>query len=81
MQTGGEGGHEGKQADISVATPPMAKKVLFSPLASTPEMCLELIDAVRAYFRAKTRRDAYVDLPECSRLKKAMYGARDAAHN
>ena len=43
----------------------------------------------RAYFHAKVRRRLYVRLPpeasagpgKCGRLKKAMYGTRDAAQN
>ncbi len=50
------------------------------------EMSLDFIDGVRAYFHAKAGRNAYVDLPWedypeeiCGKLKKAMYGTRDAA--
>ncbi len=76
-----------KREDLVAATPPLeAKKVLFSLCASMPEMCLEFVDAVRAYFHAKARRDVYVDLPkeDCQeetrgKLKKAMYGTRGAA--
>ncbi len=53
-----------------------------------PEMCLDLIDEARAYFHATARRDAHVELPKedheeemRSKIKKAMNGARDAAHN
>ncbi len=71
------------------ATPPLqAKRVLFSLFASLPGLRLDFIDVVRAYFHAKARRGVFVDLPEegqrdgmRGRLKKAMYGARDAAQN
>ena len=54
-----------KRKDLFAATPPPeAKKVLFSLFASMLEMCLDFIDAVRAYFHAKARRDAYVYLPK-----------------
>ena len=49
---------------------------------------LEFIDVRRAYFHAEARRKVYVELPEedrepgmCGRLKKAMYGTREAAQN
>ena len=52
-----------KREDLFAATPPLeAKRVLFSLLASMPEMRLDFIDVVRAYFQAKARRDVYVDL-------------------
>ncbi len=51
-------------------------------------MCLDFIDVVRAYFHAKARREAYVELSAedheegmCGLLKRAMYGTRDAAQN
>ena len=51
-------------------------------------MRLDFIDVRRAYFHARARRLVYVALPEedyeegmCGRLKKAMYGTRDAAQN
>jgi hypothetical protein len=53
-----------------------------------PEMCVDFIDAVRACFHAKASRDVCVDLPKedyqqemCGKIKKAMYGAKDAAQN
>ncbi len=62
--------------------------MLFSLFASMPEMCLDLIDAARAYFHAKARRVVYVELPKedyqeamCGKLKKAMCSTRDAAKN
>ncbi len=69
-----------KREDLFAATPPLdAKMVLCSLLASTPEMRLDFINAVRAYFLAKARRDAYVDLLQedhqedmRGKLKKAM---------
>ncbi len=78
-----------KREDLFAATPPSeAKRVLSSLFASTPEMCLDFIDAVRAYFRAKARRSVYVELPIedhqeeiCGKLQKAMYGTRDAAQD
>ncbi len=71
------------------ATPPLeAKKILFSLWASCPGLVLDFVDVVRAYFHARARRVVYVDLPEedfeegmRGRLKKATYGARDAAQN
>ena len=51
-------------------------------------MKLDFIDVRRAYFHAAARRKVYVKLPpedhvegNCGRLKKAMYGTRDAAQN
>ncbi len=53
-----------KREDLFAATlPPEAKKVLLSLFASMPEMCLDFIDVVRAYFHAKAGRSVYVDLP------------------
>ncbi len=81
--------NRGKWEDLLAATPPLeAKRVLFSLFASMPETPLDLIDLARAYLRAKARRDAHVELPEedqqekmRGKLKKAMYGTRDAAQN
>ena len=49
---------------------------------------LDFIDIRRAYFHAPARRLVYVDLPPadrepgmCGRLRKALYGTRDAAQN
>ena len=49
---------------------------------------LDFIDVRRAYFHAKARRDIFVSLPPedaeegmCGKLRKAMYGTRDAAQN
>ena len=51
-------------------------------------MNIDFINVRRAYFHAEARRKVYVKLPEedctegyCGRLKKAMYGTRDAAQN
>ena len=51
-------------------------------------MKLDFIDVRRAYFHAEARRKVYVRLPPedymegyCGKLKKAMYGTRDAAQN
>ena len=53
-----------KREDLFAASPPLeAEKALFSLFASMPKMCLDFTDAVRAYFHAEARRDAYVDLP------------------
>ncbi len=54
-----------KREDLFAATPQLeAKKVLFSLLASKPEMCLNFISVVWPYFHAKARRDAYANLPK-----------------
>jgi hypothetical protein len=62
--------------------------MLFPVGASTPEMCLEFIDAARAYVHAKARTVAHEELPRedheestCGLLKKAMRETRDAAQN
>ncbi len=78
-----------KREDLFAATPPLeAKKVLFSLFANMPGLCLDFTDVMRAYFHAKARREVYVELPKedqqegmCGRLKKTMYGTRDAAQN
>ena len=51
-------------------------------------MKLKFMGIKRAYLQAEAKRDIYVELPEedmeegvCAKLVKAMYGARDAAHN
>jgi hypothetical protein len=51
-------------------------------------LCLDFIGVVRAFFHAKARRTVRVDSPEEDhqdgmrrRLKKAMYGTRDAAQS
>ncbi len=44
-------------------------------------MCLDFIDVARAYFRAKTRREAYVEEGTRGLLKKAMHGTRHATQN
>ena len=49
---------------------------------------LEFIDIKRAYLQAEVKREIYVELPDenpeegkCARLKKAMYGTRDAVQS
>ncbi len=68
----------------------VAKEIqkVFSLWASVPGLCLDFGDVVRAYFHAKARSKAYVELSKedfeegkCGVLRKAMYGTRDAAHN
>merc|ERR1712005_42236 len=51
-------------------------------------MKLDFIDIKRAYFNAPVKRDVYIQLPKedaadgyCGKLKKSMYGTRDAAQN
>ena len=51
-------------------------------------MKMDFIDISRAFFQADAIRDVYVDLPAadsevgmCGKLKKSMYGTRDAAQN
>ena len=51
-------------------------------------MKIEFIDIKRAYLQADAKRDVYVELPQedeqvgmCAKLKKAMYGTRDAAQS
>ncbi len=64
------------------ATPPLeAKKMLFALWASIPGTSLDFIDVVRAYFHAKARRRACVELSRDGHeegkrglLKTAMYG-------
>jgi hypothetical protein len=48
----------------------------------------DFIDAVRAYFHARAKREVYAELPRedheggmCGNLGQAMYGTRDAAQN
>ena len=51
-------------------------------------MKLAFIDVKRAYFYAEAKKDIFVRLPEgdntpgmCGKLRKSMYGTRDAASN
>ena len=51
-------------------------------------MKLDFIDIRKAFFHADARREVYVELPnedyseeKCGKLKKALYGTRDAAQN
>ncbi len=52
-----------KQEGLLAATPPLeAKETLFSLLGSAPGMRSDFGDVGRAYFHAKARRRAYVEL-------------------
>ncbi len=52
-----------KCEDLFAAAPPLeAKKMLFSLWASVPGLRLDFRDVVRAYFHARARRKAYVEL-------------------
>ena len=51
-------------------------------------MKLDFIDIRKAYFHADARREVYVELPKedhtegkCGKLRKSLYGTRDAAQN
>ena len=80
------------QTGLFAATPPLeAKKVLFS-MAMTQrgdqkeDKKLAFFDVSRAYFYAPATRNVYIKLPDedaepgmCGKLKKSMYGTRDAA--
>jgi hypothetical protein len=81
-----------KTDDLFAATPPLeAKKLLFSIVASSgagniSEFKIDFIDARRAYFHAKSRREVFIRLPPedeeegmCGKLIKAMYGTRRSA--
>ena len=81
-----------KDASLFAAMPPLeALRVLLSNVASGPaggqhERKLLLIDVRKAYLHAEVGRDIYVQLPRelskpgyCARLKKCLYGTRDAA--
>ena len=85
-----------KNQELFAGTPPLeAKKLLFSMAVSEGigfgkgwHCKLDFIDVRRAYFHAASRRTVYVRLPpedhepgKVGRLKKSMYGTRDAAHN
>lgn len=82
-----------KEEEMLAAPPLEAKKALCS-LATTGTqnssrpLKLLFIDVKRAYFFAPAKRPVYVQLPDedattgmCGRLKKSMYGTRDAASN
>ena len=78
---------------FAAATPPLeAKRMLFSQYATEQVRCgkplkLSFIDVRKAYFNAVPERDLYVRLPAelgmskdyVAKLKKCMYGTRDAA--
>ncbi len=68
---------KGKPEDLFAATPPLeAKKVLLSLLASLPGSCLDFADVVKAYFRAKARRRAHVDMPKEDHQDGMVGGSR-----
>ena len=85
-----------KTQELFAGTPPLeAKKMLFS-MAVTEGVGygqgwahkLDFIDISRAYFHAESRRPVYIKLPQeayasgmVGRLKKSLYGTRDAAQN
>ncbi len=78
-----------KREDLSEAPPPLeAKALLFSFWASVPGMRLDFGDVVRAYFHARARRRAHVELSKedfeegrHGLLNKAIRGTRDSAQN
>ena len=80
--------------DMFAAMPPLeAKKLLFSLATSSQHVSgdaykIGLVDVKKAYLNADCVREVYVRLPEeshqegmCARLKKSLYGTRDAAQN
>ena len=83
----------GMDMGVSSRRPPLeAKKALLSMLATKEarrkRWSLSLVDVARAYLNASVKRATYVVLPaelqaqypgKVARLKKCMYGARDAA--
>ena len=59
---------------------------MFSLWVSMEGMCLVFIDALRAYFHTKAKREVYVELSAedyvegmCGLLQRAMYGTRRGA--
>ena len=51
-------------------------------------MKLDFIDIRKAFFHADARREVYIELPmedheegKCGKLRKSLYGTRDAAQN
>ena len=81
----------GDREDLFAATPPWeAVKMLLSDVVTGDRRCvrkLMFIDIGKAYlFAPVTEQNIFVDLPpeqaqegKCGRLKKALYGTRDAA--
>ena len=80
--------------DMFAAMPPLElKKVLFSLAVSSQHKSgkpykLGFIDVKKAYLYAMATREVFVNLPpevgtegKCGRLKKSLYGTRDAAQN
>ena len=79
--------------DLFAATPPLEfLRYLVSRCASSQlgprKTKLMVQDVKKAYFYAAATRDVYVDLPPeraqlgmCTKLKKSLYGTRDAALN
>ena len=79
-----------KREDLFAATPPLeALKIILSMIATDYRgHKIDIIDIRRAYFHADAIRKVYVKLQaedyeegKCGRLRKAMYGTRDAALN
>ena len=81
-----------KDASLFAAMPPLeALRVLLSKVAAGPtsgakERKLLLIDVRKAYLHAEVGRNIFVQLPKemnlpgkCARLKRCLYGTRDAA--
>jgi len=76
-----------KDAGLFAATPPLeALRILLMRLAEKKSRKLLLIDVRKAYLHAEVDREIYVHLPKemgmpgkCGRLKKCLYGTRDAA--
>jgi len=76
-----------KDAGLFAATPPLeALRILLTRLAKNRRRKLLLIDVRKAYLHAEVDREIYVQLPKemglagkCGRLKKCLYGTRDAA--
>ena len=82
------------EVEMFAAMPPLElKKALFSMAVSAGHKSgrpykLGFIDVKKAYLYAKSTREVYVRLPDemgmegmCARLKKSLYGTRDAAQN
>ena len=81
-----------KREDLFAATPPLeALKILLALAVMGKEeekFKIDVIDVRRAYFHADAVRPVYVKLPpedfeqgKCGKLRRAMYGTRDAALN
>lgn len=78
--------------ELFAATPPIESlKYLMRRAAQNRELSIMHIVVTRAYFYAEASRNIYVKLPHedrlegeenmCGKLRKAMYGTRDAAQN